>query len=259
MFLKEIGTINRALDIIESFSPDDPELGVTELSTKLGLSKNNVFRLLATLESKGYIEQNHSTEDYRLGPKILEVGQVYLNRQGVLKIAHPYLEEMANECDEAAYLAILRDSDVVYLDLVQTSHPLRLRSRVGSRLPAYCTAVGKVQLAFESKDRLEEIVSRKRLKSFTPNTITDKQELLRHLREVADKGWAIDLEEWELDVRCVAAPVRDYTGRVIAGLSISAPTVRMSMDRIDKEIVPLVVETGKRISSRLGYAGPKEG
>ncbi len=254
MFLKEIGTINHALDIIESFSPETPELGVTDLSAKLGLSKNNVFRLLATLESKGYIEQNHSTEEYRLDSKILEVGQVFLNRLGLLKVAHPLLEEMVKACDEAAYIALLRDGDVVYLDLVQTSHPLRLRSRVGWRLPAYCTAVGKAQLAFESRDRIDEILSKKKLKRFTPNTLVNKQDIVRHLKEVADKGIALDLEEWELDVRCVGAPVRDYTGRVIASICISAPAIRMSLERIENEIIPLVRLTAKKISQSLGYA-----
>lgn len=256
MFLKEIATINHALEIMESFTVGEPELGVTELSSRLGLSKNNVFRLLATLESKGYIEQNHETEDYRLGPRILEIGQVYLNRLGLLKIAHPLLEELVRACDEAAYVAVLRGGDVVYLDLVQTSHPLRLQSRVGSRLPAYCTAVGKAQLAYESRDRIESMLSKKKLARFTANTITNKQDLIKHLREVAESGVALDLEEWENDVRCVGVPIRDYTGRVIAGTCISAPAIRMSKDRIEKEIVPLVRETGKKISQRLGYAEP---
>jgi len=254
MFLKEIATINHALDIIESFDADRTELGVTELSAKLGLSKNNVFRLLATLESKGYIEQNHVTEDYRLGPRILEIGQVYPNRLGLLKVAHPLLEELVKSCDEAAYIGVLREGDVVYLDLVQTSHPLRLRSRVGLRLPAYCTALGKVQLAYESNDRLEEILAKTTFKRFTPHTIASKEELLRNLKEVAETGVALDLEEWELDIRCVAAPVRDYTGRVIACINISAPAIRMSMERIDKEIIPLVRQTARKISQRLGWA-----
>jgi IclR family KDG regulon transcriptional repressor len=254
MFLKEIATIDHALDIIESFQTDNPEMGVTELSAKLGLSKNNVFRLLATLEAKGYIEQNHVSEDYRLGPRILEVGQVYLSRLGFLKIAHPFLEEMVAVCDEAAYVAVLRDTEVVYLDMVQTSHPLRLRSRVGSRLPVYCTAVGKAQLAFESRDRIEEILSASKLVRHTPHTITSKSELARNLREVVETGVALDMEEWEEDVRCVGTPIRDYTGRVIAGMCISAPAIRMSAERIEKEISPLVKSTGERISLRLGYA-----
>jgi DNA-binding IclR family transcriptional regulator len=251
VFLKEIATINHALDILESFGHEKTELGVTEMSEALGLSKNNVFRLLATLESKGYIEQDHATEHYRLGPRILEVGQVYLGRLQLLKVAHPLLEDMVRACDEAAYVALLRGVDVVYLDLVQTSHPLRLRSRVGRRLPAYCTAVGKAQLAFEATDQLEKLLSRRKLKRFTPQTITGRTELLRHFREVAATGVALDLEEWEPDVRCVAAPVRDATGRVLAGICVSAPSIRMSMERIDKEIVPLVRETARRISERL--------
>jgi DNA-binding IclR family transcriptional regulator len=254
MNLKEIATVSHALDILESFRVESAELGVTELSTKLGLSKNNVFRLLATLESKGYIEQNKNTEDYRLGPQIFEVGQVYINRLGLLKIAHSLQEELAATCDEAAYIAVLKEGDVVYLDLVQTSHPLRLRSRVGCRLPAYCTAVGKVQLAYESKDRIEEILNKTKLQRFTSHTITDKQELLDHLKEVAEKGVALDLGEWEEDVRCVAVPIRDYTGRVVAGTCISAPAIRMSSERIEKEIIPLVREAGVKISRRLGHS-----
>ncbi len=259
MEIKEISTVSHALDILETFRADNPELGVTELSTRLGLSKNNVFRLLATLESKGYIEQNKETEDYRLGPRILEVGQVYVNRFGLLKVAHPVLEELVNTCDEAAYVALLRGGDVVYLDLVQTSHPLRLRTRVGCRLPAYCTAAGKAQLAYESRDRIEEILSRQKFQRHTAHTIANREDLISHLKEVADSGIALDLGEWEEDIRCVGVPIRDYTGRVIAGTCISAPAIRMSMERMEKEIIPLVREAGAKISRRLGYSGSAGG
>jgi DNA-binding IclR family transcriptional regulator len=256
MFLKEIATINHALDILECFSHHRQELGVTELAASLDLSKNNVFRLLATLESESYIEQNHATENYRLGPKVLEIGQAYLNRLGILKVAHGHLETMVHACNEASYLALMREGDIIYLDMVQTSHPLRLRSRVGQRLPAYCTAAGKAQLAFEPRERLEELLATFAFKPFTPHTITSAEALLANLKDVAERGIALDLEEWELDVRCVGAPIRDYTGRVVASISITAPTVRMSMERIEREIIPLVVKTAGQISYRLGYVRP---
>ncbi len=253
MFIKEIATIGHALDVLELFSSGSHELGVTEIAARLSLSKNNVFRLLATLQSKGFVEQNQHSDEYRLGPKILEVGQAYLSRQDIIKVAHPILEEMVRTCGESAYLARLHGSDVVYLDLVQTAHPLRLRSRLGWRLPAHCTAAGKVLLAFEPKDRLEQVLTFRKLARFTPHTIVSKVEILRHLRQVAESGIALDMEEWEPDVRCVAAPIRDHEGVVSAAVVISAPLIRMPAERIREEIIPLVRQSAEEISRRLGH------
>ncbi|MCA9770914.1 MAG: IclR family transcriptional regulator [Myxococcales bacterium] len=247
-----IQSVSHALDVLEQFRGDVTELGVTELSKRLKLHKNNVFRLLATLESRGYVEQNKATENYRLGLKSLELGQTFIHQMGILRQAHPILEDLKGKCNETAYLAIMREQDVVYLDVVETEHTVRVVSRIGARLPSYCSAVGKVQIAFLNEEELRRHVPRE-LKRFTGGTITNARDLLEELKQVAERGYATDNEEYEEGVRCVAAPIRDYTRKVIAGVSVSGPAQRFGLDRIEKELAPLVMEAARQISRRLGY------
>lgn len=248
-----VQAVDRALDILESFGYSQEELGVTELSRKLRLPKNNVFRLLATLETRGYIEQDRRTGNYRLGIKTFEVGNVFLYHLGLRRQARPVLDELVAKCNETAYLAVTDGAEAVYILMQETSHAVRVASRMGQRLPAHCTAAGKVQLAHESQDRLVELFRDRPLTPRTPNTLADLPRLLGHLREVAKQGYAVDDEELEAGMRCVAAPVRDYSRRVVAGVGLAGPVSRFSLERIESELVPLVVEAGVRISRRLGY------
>jgi IclR family transcriptional regulator, KDG regulon repressor len=248
-----VQSVDRALDILEAFNYQEEELGVTELSQKLGLHKNNVFRLLATLECRGYIEQDRRTGNYRLGIKTFEVANIFLHHLGLRRQARPVLEELVNRCDETGYLAILDGPEVVYVQMHETSQTVRIVPRLGHRLPAYCTAAGKIQLAFESRDRLAQIFEGYAFKKHTPHTIDTFDKLLSHLKDVARLGHAIDNEELEEGVRCVAAPVRDYSHRVVAGVGLSGPVSRFSMERIEKELTPLVKEAASKISQRLGY------
>lgn len=248
-----IKSVANALDVLEELSNEGEELGVTELSRRLNLHKNNIFRLLATLEAKGYVEQNKETENYRLGLKSLELGQNYLRRMSLIKQVRPVLEEVVQRCNENAGLGVLRQQWVVYLDVVEAKRMVRVACRAGWRLPAYASAVGKVQLAFRSEQELERSVDWKNMKAFTPNTITDKETFLKHLQEVRERGYAIDDEEFEEGVRCVAVPVKDYTRRVVAGISIQAPVFRLTEERIEEEILPVLREAGIKASQRLGY------
>ena len=206
-----IQAVSHALDLLEQFYDDVDELGVTELSKRLKLHKNNVFRLLATLESRGYIEQNKVTENYRLGLKTLELGQTFIKQMGLLRQSRPVLEALVKECNETTYVAILKESSIVYLDVVETDLTVRVVPRVGARLPAYGTAAGKVQFAFMTE------------------------------------------EELDVGVRCVGAPIRDYTRRIIGAVSISGPSMRFSDERMEKELIPLVQRAAEEISTKLGY------
>ncbi len=248
-----VQSVDRALDILEAFNYNEEELGVTELSHKLNLHKNNVFRLLATLETRGYIEQDRKTGNYRLGIKTFEVANVFLHHLGLRRQARPILEELVGKCNETAYLAVTEGTDVVYVLMQETSHTVRVIPRLGHRLPAYCTASGKIQLAYESKDRLRELFQGYPLRRLTANTIADLDRLLDHLAEVARQGYAVDNEELEEGVCCVAAPVRDYSHKVVAGVGLSGPVLRFPMERIQNDLVPLVKEAGVKISQRLGY------
>jgi DNA-binding IclR family transcriptional regulator len=248
-----IQSVSHALDLLEQFHDEVDEMGVTELSKRLKLHKNNVFRLLATLESRGYIDQNKVTENYRLGLKTLELGQTFVKQMGLLRQSRPVLEWLVKHCNETSYIAILKDFDIIYLDAVETDLTVRVVSRVGSRLPAYCSAAGKAQLAYMSEEELDKYFSTKEMKRYTQNTITGVDELKKELKKITEMGYSIDNEELDTGVRCVGAPIRDYTRRIVGAVSISGPSMRLSSERIEKELVPLAKKAAEEISMKLGY------
>ena len=247
-----IRSVAHALDVIEQFYGEADELGVTELSKRLKLHKNNIFRLLATLESRGYIEQNKATENYRLGVRSLQLGQAYVTRMGLLRQARPVMETLVKQCKESAYVAVPRRDGMVPLESVEADQPVRLVSIIGETLPLHCTAAGKAQLAFESEDELKGRLT-DGLKKYTAKTITERPTLLQQLRAVQENGYSVDTGEYLEDVRSVAVPIKDYTRRVVGTLAISGPAYRLSAERMQKEVAPLVVKAGNDLSSRLGF------
>ncbi|HEY6871809.1 MAG TPA: IclR family transcriptional regulator [Geobacteraceae bacterium] len=249
-------TVLHALDILEQFHGDVDELGVTELSKRLRLHKNNVFRLLATLESRNYIEQNKHTENYRLGLKNLELGQTVIKQMGLLRRSRPVLESLARSCNETCYVAVLRDAHVIFLDAAETSLPVRVASRLAARLPLHCTAAGKVLLADDIAQGEQRSFAIGELGRHTPKTITDRHEFDKELEKVAARGYAVEDEELDLEVRGVAAPIRDYTGSVVGALSVCGPAMRLSPARMHDELAPMVERAAEDISLRLGYSHP---
>ena len=156
-----IQSVAHALDVLEEFRDETEELGVTELSKKLKLHKNNVFRILATLQSRNYIEQNRSNDNYRLGIKCLELGQTFIHQRGLLKQARPILQELAETTGETSYISILRGNEVIYLDAVEASSTVRVISRVGLHMPIHATAAGKAMVAYDSDDELRKLLPRR--------------------------------------------------------------------------------------------------
>lgn len=246
-----IQAVAHALDVLEQFYRDG-ELGVTELSKRLKLHKNNVFRILATLESRGYIEQNRSTENYRLGTKCLQLGQMYIHHMGFLQQARPIMVDVVKTCHESAYVAVIRKGKVVPLDMVESDQPVRIVSHVGENLPLHCTAPGKIHLAFEPAEEVQRTFPES-LEQYTENTITDRNILTEQLRAVANAGYAVDNGEYLTDVRTVAVPIKDYTRTVVGSLAVSGPSYRIQPDRLEQELVPLVLKAGRELSNRLGY------
>ena len=252
--IKPIQSVYHGLQLFEVFrTAEKEEFGVTELSNALGLHKNNVFRLLATLSSCGYIEQNPLTENYRLGIGIFNLGQKFIHKLGILKLARPFMKKITQEVNESAYIGILRDANAIYLGISESSHPVRVASRVGKDVPAYATAIGKIQLAYASEDEISKIYPESRLKKYTPHTITSVNELKKSLREAISNDYAIDNEELEAGVRCIAVPIKDYLGVPVAALSVSGPSSRTSEARLKEEILPVVQKFSREISKRLGY------
>lgn len=247
-----IKTVLNSLELLEAFKGEQPELGVSELSKILKLHKNKIFRLLATLEHMGYIEQDPFTENYRLGLKSLELGQSFIHHLRLLSIAKPVLKGLVDSINESAYVGFIREKNVIYLDIVEAEQVLKVVSRVGNMLPIYATAIGKCQIAFESKDAVEKLLPEK-LKAFTKNTITGKDELFKELEMIKKQGYAIDNEELDEGIICVGAPLRDYTTHIIGGISVSAPVMRTSPEKLKNIIIPLTIEASNVISVKLGH------
>jgi DNA-binding IclR family transcriptional regulator len=247
-----IQSVSHALDVLEEFRGDIDELGVTELSKKLKLHKNNVFRILATLQSRNYIEQNKANENYRLGVKCLELGQTFIHQRGMLKQAKPVLQELAEKTGETSYVSILRGNEVVYLDSVEPAITVRVVSRLGLHMPTHATAAGKALVAHDSEEDLRKRFGQE-LKGYTKNTIRDVEELLRNLEAAREKGYATDLEEFEEGLRCVASPIRDYTRKVIGALSVSGPAHRLADGKIQETFSTEVTRLAREFSTRLGF------
>jgi len=251
-----IQTVTNALALLEAFE-SAPSLGVSELSRRLALHKNNVFRLLATLEERGFVEQEPGGDRYRLALRCLELGQAFVRSRNLLREAQPLLDALAAELGESAHLAVLSDFEVVHLAGAQPDQLLLAGLRVGRRLPAHATALGKALLAFSPEPLRQaydaQVVSAG-LAARTSATLTDRAKLLEHLHAVASRGVALDLEECERGVACAAAPVVDGTGRLVAAISVSGPSSRLVEDALAGPVARRVAACADTLSARLGCA-----
>ncbi len=247
-----IQSVSHALDVLEQFYGSVDEIGVTELSKRLKLHKNNVFRLLATLEERGYIEQNRVTENYRLGLRCLQLGQTYVHQMGFLIQAKSTLGELVKAAKESSFVAVRKGAVIVPLDFVEPQNAVRVVSFLGETLPLHCTAPGKVHLAFESEEGLSQSLPEK-LERYTDKTIIDRQLLLEQLREIGEVGYAVEEGEFVEEVMSVAVPIHDYTRTLVGSLAITGPAHRLTNEKIKEEIIPLILNGGSELSRRLGY------
>jgi IclR family transcriptional regulator, KDG regulon repressor len=248
-----IQSVAHALDVLEQFFGETDELGVTELSKRLKLHKNNVFRLLATLEARGYIEQNKATENYRLGIKCLHLGRRYIHHMGLVRQARPILQELARKSRESAYVSIVRRDGVVPLEAAEPEdRAVRITPPIGMTLPLHSTAAGKAHLAFDAEAQLRSALPENLLR-YTEHTIVDRARLLEQLEAVVREGYAVDTCEFVDEVASVAVPIRDYTRSVVGSLAIAGPAYRISPERITSETAPLLLEAARELSHRLGY------
>ena len=252
-----IQTVSNALRLLEMFDGEG-RLGVTELSRRLDLHKNNVIRLLATLEQRGYIEQSAEDDQYRLAVGCLELGHSYQRSNLLLELARPALWKLSTELGETAHLAVSRGDEVIHLEGVRPERMLVASLRLGACLPLHATALGKVLLAFASEER-REAFDRERitagLSARTAATLVDRAKLLDELGSAAAQGFAVDLEECEPGLVCAAAPVRDASGAIHAALSVSAPLARVSADDLHRRMVPGAEAAAAEFSGRLGFVG----
>jgi DNA-binding IclR family transcriptional regulator len=249
-----IQSVGRALQILEYVAVNDNEMSLSAISRGLGLNKSTVFSLISTLEQMGYVQQNQGTGKYSLGLKLFELGQTVHSSMDLRTIAMPHLCELSKRYGETVHLSILSKGEVVYIDKVDSSHSIRIASQVGGRNPAYCTGVGKVLLAGLPDEDLAKVIRGISFKRFTAGTITDGQALRACIDTVRRDGYATDMEEFEIGLNCVAAPIRNYSGAVIAAISLSGPTHRIVNGNFEKFTAD-VIETARLISAQLGHKG----
>ncbi len=249
-------TIERASSILDILGKSPQGLSVGDLSKKTGFPKGTTHRLLTSLAYFDYVRQDSMTRKYHLGFKLVELGNRLLHQLDLRTEAHPYLIELAERTKETVHMVILDRNEALYVDKVDANvHDggLRMVSMLGARIPTHCSALGKAMLAFLPEDRLVSIVKDKGLPRRTENTITDIEELKEHLQLVRKQGYALDDEENEKGVKCLAAPIRYQNGNVEAAISISVPGTRVRTDTLLTTLKDQVTETAMKISQILGY------
>jgi DNA-binding IclR family transcriptional regulator len=253
-FLKSVG---KADQIIEAFKTRD-ELSITELSEVLGYYPSAIYRFVTTLEYLGYVEQEPENGKYRLGLKFLELGYLVFDRMDLRQRVRPVLKKLADACGETANLAIVdaKKGVVVFIDQIESPRDITMRLRVGGQAQLHATALGKVILAYLPNDKFQGILREARFPKLTENTITEPEELRQQLSVIRRDGFAVDNQEAVEGAKCIAAPVRDHTGQVVAAISISALANRLQHDKMD-DTVGLVIRSALEASLRLGYK-PKD-
>lgn len=246
-----IQAIERAVSILNAFSPEDPELGVTELAERLGLHKSTVHRFMVNLDAAGLVERNPRTGRYRLGLRIFELGGLVMQQMNLWDEALPFLEGLVHDTGETGHLAVLDGGEAIYIERVEARRALRVPSAIGRGYPAHATNLGKVLLADLAPEQVEQIVAERGLAAYTPHTITDPERLAGELERIRAVGYAVDNEEYDEGLRCIGAPVRDHSGHVVAALGIGGPATRIIPDRVD-ELAELVMTAARGLSRRLG-------
>lgn len=252
-----VKSVSRALDIITLVSSKRDGLGVTEIANQIDINKSSVYRILSTMAQYGYIEQDRETGRYKLGYKFLEVSSKLLESIDLRTEAKPYLKELENETNEVIHLVVYDQGEVVYIEKLEGNETLRMHSKVGKRAPMHCTSVGKAILAHLPSSVALDILERKGMPMHTDKTITNKDDFLKELIQVKQKGYALDLEENEWGIICIAVPIFDHLGKVAAAVSISGPTIRMKDDRLE-HLQARMKYIGRQISARLGYTKRNE-
>lgn len=245
-----IQSVVRAADILEAFT-DAKELGIAEIARQLELNKSTTFGLVNTLTALGYLEQVQPSKKYRLGLRLLELGNLVQRRLDIREEAHGSMVALSEKYHAFVHLATYSNGHAVYIDKVEVDTPITMYSQVGRRAPMYCTAVGKAMLAFLPEDRVEEVAA-KGMKPYTPNTIVDRERLIDELRQIRQTYIAVDREELEEGLSCIAAPIFNQRGEVCASISVSFPYGKIK--GIDLENLEHDLRAnGRQISERIGF------
>ena len=248
-----ITSVQRCLRLLSLFAQAADGLSASEVTKQSGLPVSTVHRFLVNLENAGFLAYGNN-EKYHLGISSFSIGRAALAQLDIRRLSLPYLQELNRRTRETIHLTVRNGLSAIYVEKLDSPEKLRIFSHVGASVPLYCTAVGKVMLAYMHPEELDGVLPQMEFRRLTATTISDPAELRRHLQRVRKNGYAFDLEEHEAHIRCVAAPIWDPNGAVNASLSLTAPVVRMGLPRL-RQLAPLLQEAGLRISRELGYQG----
>ena len=249
-------SLERGLAILGCFTPKRPVLGIADIADDLGMSRSTTHRYVITLVALGYLEQGASRK-YRLGLRVTDLGMSALNSTGLREHAHPYLEELRQRTSYTTSLGVLDGLDVLYVDRVRSFRrgqgKAELNLHTGSRLPAYCTAMGKLLLANLPESEQRELIGQLKLTKRGPNTITSKKTLREELDQIQEAGFAVDDQELAPELYAIAAPVRNDAREVVAAVGLAAHGSMISLEELVDALGPHLVSTADRISARLGF------
>lgn len=250
-------SLERGLAILSAFRNRRPLVGISELAREVGLTRSTAHRYVSTLATLGYLEQDPVSRKYRLGPRVLDLGFSAINSMELREIAAPHLQRLSDETSYTVNMAILDGSDVVYVERCRSSQQgqrgIDLNLHIGSRLPAYCTSMGKVLLAGLADDELDLLLDGIELAQRGPNTLTTRQSLVQELKRVREAGLAVNNEELAFGLRSIAAPVRGQAGNVAAAINLAVHRSWVSMEDLVRSLSPTLKQTAAEISMRLGY------
>jgi len=248
----KVQVLDRALSIIDALTKVREDASLAELAENVKLHKSTAHRLLSILERHRIVERDSQTGRYRLGLRLFELGTIAMDRFNIRDRARPYLEGLLEELNETVHLCALDAGEILYLDKIEPARSVRMASRIGHRKPAHCTAVGKAILAHLSEAEQDSIIQQHGLPRVTPKTITTAAELKAEFKPIRERGYALDNEEIEPGLRCIGAVILDYSGRPVAAVSVSAPSFRLTMDKVPDLAGP-VVRAARALSEELGY------
>ena len=248
-----VTAVVKALQLLATFSVRERQLSLAELASRTGIPRATAFRLLSTLEEEGFLVKEDG--EYRPGFKCFVLGSVAAASLDLRKEARAGLVALRNDTGETAQIAILDSWQVVYLDRIPSQQAVGyMTARAGAILPAYCTGLGKVLLAHRPEGEVATWAATQTFKALTPNTITSVERLADEMRAIRERGYATDEQERETGVRCIAAPIRDHDGDVVAAISVAGPADRMPQQLVGSEMAAKVVAAAQAISFRLGFS-----
>lgn len=253
--MANVQSLERALTLLNKLSEYPEGIQISRLAEQVGLTKSTVHRLLATLTNMNYTIKDEETDKYKIGLQVLFLSRNLINNINVVTIAKPFLEKLCQEVNETIHLCIEDRGEVIYIDKIESNQTIRMYSRIGSRAPIYCTAVGKVLLSGMDQDKKNETISKMKFIPKTPTTITSKEEFLEEIEKVDSQGYALDNSENEASLMCIAFPIFDHNGKIIASFSVSGPNNRVTPELIETTLIGKMKQCSIEISRNLGYSG----